>query len=351
MQEAKTLIKQSAKLFYKAFKKRSENKKPLQKKKAIVSTIAGNGKAGLEDGPQLMAKFKSPLDVAIASDDTIYVADGFNSCVRKIVGGEVSTFAGNGNANIKDGIGTAARFKIPSRLAYGADGNLYLLDAADPRIRKITPATEVSTHAGMKTFGFRDGDPEAAQFGQSFGIATDAEENIYISDSQNDCIRKINTNGQVITIATSHEKMLSNETTTLVEFCFIKGIVIDKKGNLFVADLNRILKITPNGVVSAFAGNGMKAYNNERWEAIFFSQIEDLVMDAEENIYLSEGNRIHKITSDGIISTIAGHDAGYEDGDAFSAKFNEPKGLGIDRYGNLYVADSGNNRIRKISFE
>ncbi len=350
MQKTKTLIAQSVTFLNKSFIRRIDQGNAQGAKKAIVTTFAGDGMPGLANGPALKSKFKSPLDVAVTKEGAIYVADGFNSCVRKIINGEVSTFAGNGNANIKDGTGAGARFKIPSRLTEDVSGNLYLLDAADPRIRKINPDADVSIYAGTSTFGFRDGNVNSARFGQSFGIATDGQRNIYIADSQNDCIRKVSPDGQVTTIAASRKKMPLNGKACIAEFYFVKGIAIDKQGNLFVADLNRIRKITPEGIVSTFAGSGMKGYVHGKWETIGFSQIEDLVMDARENIYISEGNRIHKITCDGIINTIAGGNAGYEDGEASLAKFNEPRGLGIDKQGNLYVADSGNNRIRKISF-
>jgi len=143
---------------------------PLQVQRTIVSTVAGDGSPGFLDGPALMAKFKSPLDVAILPDGAIYVADAFNSSIRKIEDGIVSTYAGNGNANITNGIGNNARFKMPSRLTLDSIGNLYILDAADPRIRKITPLCEVSIYAGSIFFGCKDGCAITAQFGQSFGL-------------------------------------------------------------------------------------------------------------------------------------------------------------------------------------
>jgi sugar lactone lactonase YvrE len=349
MQEAKplTLITSSSTPLNNSFKGGLETGfQPA--KKTVVSTIAGSGIAGLADGPVLTAKFRSPLDVLVMTDGTIYVADGFNSCIRKIAGGYVTIFAGNGNANIRNGNSIEARFKIPCRLTSDVNGDLYLLDAADPRIRKITPAANVSTYAGTSTFGFRNGDASIARFGQSFGIVADAQRNIYIADTQNDCIRKIGYNGQVTTLAGT-QGFLSTDAAS-AKFYFVKGVVIDKLGNLFVADFNRIYKISPEGVVSTFAGNGIKGYTDGAPEIAQFSQIEDMVIDEEQNIYLTEDHRIRKIAPQGIVSTVAGSTAGYKDGDAIAAKFNEPKGLGIDEQGNIYVADSGNNRIRKISF-
>lgn len=327
-----------------------EKLKNQEPKKTVVTTVAGDGSPGLVDGPASTARFKSPLDVAVLRDGTIYVADGFNSCIRKISNGVVTTFAGNGNANIKDGNSFEARFKIPCRLELDVAGNLYLLDAADPRIRKITPAANVSTYAGTKTFGFSDDHIATAQFGQSFGIAFDAQKNIYIADSQNDCIRRISAEGRVTTVAGAVTKKNLNGRIATTQFHFVKAVVVDKQGNLFVADLNRIRKVTPEGVISTFIGKGAKELINGRPRKVRFSEIEGMVMDDQENIYLTEGDRIRKVTPEKIVSTVAGSIAGYEDGDVASARFNQPKGLAIDAHRNIYVADFNNNRIRKISF-
>ena len=356
MPETKTpmIITQLAPRPNKSIPQNLEKKKNQQAKKTIVTTVAGDGTAGLVDGLALTARFKSPLDVAVLNEGTVYVADGFNSCIRKISNGMVTTFAGNGNANIKDGNSFDARFKIPCRLASDAAGNLYLLDAADPRIRKISPAANVSTYAGTSTFGLSDGHVSTAQFGQSFGIAFDAHQNIYIADSQNDCVRKISADGQVATIAGADEgaigKNFLNGKIAALKFHFVKAVAVDKQGNLFVADLNHIRKVTPNGLITTFIGNDRKELIDGKLRKVRFSEIEGMVMDDHENIYLTEGDRIRKITPEKIVSTVAGSTAGYEDGDVASAKFNQPKGLAIDTQRNIYVADFNNNRIRKISF-
>ena len=253
--------------------------------------------------------------------------------------------------NIKDGIGADARFKIPCRLTIDIQGNLYLSDAADPRIRKITPASFVSTYAGTHVFGLRNGDSSLAQFGQSFGITIDCHKNIYIADSQNDCIRKISIDRRVTTVAGPGSNRILQWDTSAAEFYFLKGLSFDNSGNLFAGDLNRVFKITPKGVVSTFINNSVQAYPGKISKSIKLSQIEDMVMDKEENIYLTDAHRILKITPGGSLSIVAGGTPGYRDGDGGFAKFNEPKGLGVDKHGNIYVADSNNNRIRKITFK
>ena len=320
---------------------RGEKVKPSRLEKVIVSTVAGDGSHGFLDGPALTAKFKSPLDVAILPGGTIYVADAFNSSIRKIQDGVVSTFAGNGKANVINDIGSKARFKMPSRLTLDSTGNLYTLDAADPRIRKITPLCDVSVYAGSNIFGFKDGCANTAQFGQSFGIVTDLSGNIFVADSQNDSIRKISSSGEVTTVAGGN----------IDPFRCVTGVAINQQGDLFVSDICRIKKITRAGIISTLAGGYFKGYSNGKGSTARFSQIEGLVIDKQENIYVTDENRIRKITPSGVVTTVAGSVSGYKDGDAASAKFDGPQGLALDKDGNIYVADFNNKRIRKISFE
>jgi sugar lactone lactonase YvrE len=176
------------------------------------------------------------------------------------------------------------------------------------------------------------------------------KKNIFIADSQNDCIRQISLDKRVNTIAGAGSRDCYKTSARCYKIPFFEGLTIDKSGNLFAADFNRIYKISPVGAVSTFAGAGIKKHS-DRITDIKLSQIEDLVMDEHQNIYLSEAHRILKVTPDGFLSIVAGGSPGYKDGEGESAKFNEPRGLAIDKQGNIYVADSNNNRIRKISFQ
>ena len=287
----------------------------------------------------------------MTDDGIIYVADGLNHRIRKIAAGQVSTFAGNGNQGVINGVGTGAEFSIPSRLSTDIAGNLYALDAANPPVRQVTPTAFVAVHAGTGIRGFKDGPAVIAQFNQGFGIVTDAQGNIYIGDTGNRRIRQINAAGQVITIAGNGMSGFVNGNAGAAQFLFPAGIVIDKQGNLLVADQHRIRKITPAGIVSTFAGNDEPGFADGQADVAQFTLIEDLVLDGKGNIYASDNNRIRQISPQGIVTTIAGSDEGFADGDGAVAKFNIVQGLGIDKHGNIYVADANNNRIRKLSFE
>ena len=314
----------------------------------IVSTLAGNGIPFFADGPALLASFRDPIDAAVSNDGTVYVADPITHRIRKIAGGVVSTLAGDGKEGITDG--PSAEFELPSQVLVDANGNVYTLDIDDPRVRKITPNGIVSTVAGNGQVGFKDGAVEDAEFGkETSGLALDAQGNFLIVDFDNKRIRKIGTNGQVTTIAGNGKSGLIDGLPADAEFFAPSGIAADKNGNIFIGDGDRVRKINAAGVVSTYAGGSGTGYRDGTANEAQFSSIEDVVVDEQGDIFLTDQNRIREINQHGIVSTIAGNTDGYKDGEGTSAQFYSPAGLGIDKQGNLYVADVNNNRIRKIS--
>lgn len=315
---------------------------PPPGKKWMVTTVAGTGEASFVNGPVSSATFHFPGDIAINANKEMYVTDVLNFCIRKIALGGVSKLAGGGGFGIIDGNGPAAQFKNPFSVAVDPDGNIYTTDTNDPRIRKTTPAREVTTYAGIETPGYKDGAAGIARFQPGSSIVADAVGNIYVADAGNNRIRKISLSGQVTTLAGT------------AQFASPGGIAIDKQGTLFVMDRGNfvIRKITADGDVSTFAGTGTAGNKDgNAGEAQFSQDMRDIVIDEAGNLYISDGDRIRKISSQGAVSTIAGSTSGYHDGEGAQAKFNFPNGLGIDAQGNIYVADLDNNRIRKISFE
>jgi len=327
---------------------------PPPPKTAVVSTFAGDGTDAYLDGPLQSARFHTPVDIAISAGGTLYVADYNGRRIRKISGGQVSLLAGDGNFGTKDGAGDTARFVDPYRIEVDPGGNVYEMDMADARIRRITPNGIVSTYAGTGVPGFRNGDVSIAQFSEGMGgIAIDAQGDVYIDDTNNGRIRKISAVGQVSTFAGREQKGFVDGDTSVAEFLDPNAILFDLDGNMYVADNGNycIRKITPAGKVSRFSGAGTHGMTDGDAGTAQFFFIYDMVMDKEGNILLTDGDRIRKVTPLGQVTTIAGSTTGYADGDGPMAKFNYPAGLAIDADGSLYVADAMNNRIRKISFK
>jgi sugar lactone lactonase YvrE len=212
----------------------------------------------------------------------------------------------------------------------------------------------VTTFAGTNIPGFKNGAALSAQFQlDAGGVVADANGNIFVDDAVNTRIRKIEGGGQVSTVAGNETQGMVNGAGDIAEFNFPDGIAVDRHGNLYLCDYGNfcIRKITPDGTVSRFAGNGTMGYAEGDPNTAEFSTIGDVVVDSTGNLYVTDDSRIRKITPQGIVSTIAGSTEGFADGDGVTAKFHDPMGLAIDAQGNIYVADVNNNRIRKISFK
>lgn len=291
--------------------------------------------------------------------------------------GTLSTFAG-GTIGFKDGAGSQARFTNPSSVAVDATGNIFVVDFGNQRIRKITPAGAVTTVAGG-SIGFEDGSGAAARFTGPSGVAVDSSGNIVVVDLGNERIRKIVPDGAVSTLAGSGVKGFQDGSSAAAEFAFGRGAVnsvlrsslhpirldlkylfypagvaIDPHGNVIVADFSnhRIRKITPAGVVSTLAGSGINGFRDGRGADAQFTDPSGLAVDAAGNVYVADegNNRIRKIAPDGVVTTLAGTGArGFRDGAAAQAQFAAPMGIAVDPSGDILVADSGNHRIREIT--
>ena len=262
---------------------------------------------------------------------------------------EVSTLAGSDRGD-SDGTGTSAQFSYPKGIAIDPSGNVYVADTDSHKIRKITPAGVVSTFAGS-SYGFADGTGTAAQFQTPYGITADASGNVYVADTGNQKIRKITPAGVVSTFAGSSFGF-ADGTGTAAQFKNPYGVAVDASGNVYVADNSNhiIRKITPAGVVSTFAGSSYGFADGTATAAKFYNP-RGVAVDASGNVYVADyGNRkIRKITPAGVVSTLAGSTAGDVDGTGTSVQFSSPGGITVDTSGNVYVADSGNHKIRKIT--
>ena len=315
----------------------------------MLSLLAGqSGGAGNTDGTGAAARFTFPGSIAIDSAGNLYVADTNNNTIRKISSaGVVSTLAGTaGIRGSSDGTGAAARFDTPGGVATDGAGNVYVADTNNNTIRKITPAGVVSTLAGTAgTVGSTDGTGGAASFAFPAGVAADSVGNVYVGDTRNDTIRKITPAGVVSTFAgTAGTSGSADGTGAAARFDFPIGVATDSVGNVYVADtLNQtIRKITPGGVVSTLAGTAAR-----------FDSPDGVAADSAGNVYVADSGNdtIRKITPAGVVSTLAGTalTTGSTDGTGAGARFNFPMGVAADGSGQVYVADTGNDTIRKIT--
>jgi sugar lactone lactonase YvrE len=320
-----------------------------------TTTFAGSG-PGYLDATGTNALFSFPYGLINDASGNIYVADRSNNRIRKITpAGEVTTFAGSGSGGaIVNGTGTAAGFYTPVGITLDATGNFYVSEVSNQAIRKITSAAVVTTLAGNGTAGNQNGTGTAATFNQPVGMVVDAAGNVFVADYINHLIRKITAAGVVTTFAGSGTPALTDGTGTAASFNGPFALAFDAAGNLIVADyLNHaVRKITPAGVVTTIAGNGTAGYLDATGASARFNRPAGLAVDASNNIFICDAfnNRVRKITAAGVVSTIAGNtNTGNTDGVGAAAAFNYPIALCADfAQSALYIADFGNHRIRKL---
>jgi sugar lactone lactonase YvrE len=327
----------------------------------VVSTLAGlAGATGSGDGVRSAASFYFPTGVATDGGGNVYVADTYNNTIRKITRwGAVSTLAGAAEvAGSADGAGAAASFLQPEGLATDSSGNVYVADTWNDLIRKITPAGMVSTIAGSpRNDGSNDGSGAAARFFNPIGMAIDSAGTLYVADAVNSTIRKITPAGMVSTLAGSAGLTGSADGSgAAARFNTPYGVAIDGARNLYVVDTynNTVRVITPAGVVSTLAGSaGVAGSADGTGASASFNGPSGVATDSAGNVYVSDmyNNTIRKITPAGVVSTLAGSAGagGSTDGIGAAASFDVPFGLATDAGGNVYVADMGDATIRKIT--
>ncbi|MBK6595113.1 MAG: SMP-30/gluconolactonase/LRE family protein [Burkholderiales bacterium] len=326
----------------------------------VVSTYSGTAPvAGSNDGTISTALFNGPSGIAIDTAGNIYVADTLNNTVRKIgTTGMVTTLAGApGRTSSLDGSATSARFEDPYAVAVDGSGNLYVADATDHSIRKITSDGTVTTLAGKGgSFGSTDGTSVAARFKAPQGIAADSAGNVYVADTGNSTVRKITSTGVVTTLAGSAGLSGSNDGTgSAARFSGPYGIAVDNiSGNLYVVESSAVVRrVTAAGVVTTVAGtSGTNGFTNGTGTAARFSVPFDIAVDGAGNLYVCDhGNHaVRMVTPAGVVTTLAGSgSAGKTDSTGTAASFKFPSGIAADSSGTVYLADTDNQVIRKIT--
>jgi sugar lactone lactonase YvrE len=314
-----------------------------------VSILAGNGSPVFRDlSRPTEAGFSDPFGITVATDGTIYISDaGESNRIRKITSdGILATFAG-GNEGFADG--SPGSFNTPSGLAIDANDSVYVADTSNNRIRKITTEGVVSTIAGDGIAGYLDGSAATAQFNGPVGVAVDANGNVFIADTYNDRIRKITVAGQVVTVAGSARPGHTDGEAANAQFDTPCGIVVSKDGSLIVADTGngKLRKITPAGQVTTIPVT-FAADPSRTW----LRSPVGLALTNDGFLYVSELDRgsVVQIAPDGKACVLAGNESGYLEGPGHEARFNHPAGIAIDpRNGDLVVADGANYLIRKLA--
>ncbi|HMH22983.1 MAG TPA: NHL repeat-containing protein [Puia sp.] len=325
-----------------------------------VTTLAGTGTPGFQDGPGASAQFNYPIGVAVDRAKNVYVADSKNNRIRVITpAGVVSTLAGTGIVGNTNGAGAVAQFNGPCGVALDGNRNIYVADTYNNLFRRITPAGVVSTVAGDGNFGNVDGPAATAEFSYPDYLAVDGPGNIYLTDRITNRIRKINrSNGAVSTIAGTGEAGIVDGGAAIARFHSPTGITVDAAGNVYITDLlnNRIRKLSTDGIVTTLTGHGdgftPGGFADGPPDVAVFNQPQGLSVDAAGNLYLADfsNHRIRKINPAGDVTTLAGTgDPGFADGRSFATQLASPMGLVMDLSGNVIVADYGNHRIRKIT--
>jgi uncharacterized protein (TIGR03437 family) len=331
----------------------------------IISTVAGDGGQGGfsgDGGLATQALLANPQGVAVDKSGNLYIVDRGNQRIRMVnaSSGIISTIAGSSTTGYSGDGGPAAQatFNLPSSIAIDASGNLYIADTNNWAIRRISTSGIITTVAGNGQYGYGgdNGQATKAKLAGPTGVAVDASGNLYIADSGNERIRYVNSSGVIATIAGTGVAGFSGDgsAATAARFSNPVAVALDASGNVYVADLdnNRIRRFALGGTVTTFAGTTNSVGDGgpstqarvEPWA---------VAVDSAGNLYIADRSeqRVRKVTPAGTIATVAGTgQTGYggDNGPATAAVLSTPNDVAVDRSGNLYIADAGNNRIRRV---
>ena len=346
-----------------------------------LSEESGGGLGG-DGGPAVEARLRYPFDVAVDETGSLYIVDTWNHRIRKVdSAGIVTTVAGSGTTGESGGgfsgdggPAVEAQLRFPGGAALDGSGSLYIVDTWNHRIRKVDSAGIVTTVAGSGTtgeggggFGGDGGPAVEARLRYPYGVTVDETGNLYIADARNHRIRKVDSAGVVTTIAGSGTEGYGGDGGPAVraQLSHPQGVALDGSGNLYIADAwnHRIRKVDSAGIVTTIAGGGTPGGGRGRFGRDSGLAVrarlkypQGMALDAAGNLYFADiGNhRIRKVDASGIMRTIAGTGGAYggfggDGGPALQAMLFSPRGMAADKAGNLYIADIGNHRIRRLT--
>jgi len=326
----------------------------------IITTVAGGN---IGDGSAATnASLYSPLCVAVDTVGNLFITEKIGSRIRKVdTNGIITTVAGGGIEGYSSNGSTAtnARLGFPIDVAMDIAGNMFIADFDTHRINKVSAKGIISTVAGNGSYGFTGdgGIATNASLCSPSSVAVDAAGNLYIADCWNHRIRKVSTKGIITTVAGNDHYGYSGDggMATNASLSFPCRVTVNSSGNLFIAEGNRIRKVNTNGIISTVAGNGSKDYSGDGdlATAAGLHSPTAVAVDAAGNLFIADRdiNRIRKVGIDGVINTVAGNSNFCYSGDggkATNASLTQPSGVAVDAIGNLFIADTLNNRIRKV---
>jgi uncharacterized protein (TIGR03437 family) len=324
---------------------------------AVIATVAGNGTLGFsgDNGPATSAQLANPWGVAVDSAGNLYIADFGNNRVRKVSGGVIATVAGNGTLGFSgdNGPATSAQLYAPAGLAVDSLGDLYIADYGNNRIRKVAGGVITTVAGGGASLG-DNGPATSAQLNLPYGVAVDSAGSLYIGDWGNNRIRKV-ANGVITTVAGTGTRGFSGDNGPAIgaQLANPEGVAVDSAGDLYIADLgNSSIRKVSAGIITTVAGNGTSGFSGDGGPATS-AQLHlpyGVAVDSTGNLYIGDSgnNRVREV-SNGVIATAAGTGTFGFSGDGgppTSAQLANPYGVAVDAAGNLYIGDSGNSRIR-----